>query len=111
MDHAEETIINFECQPLDSADQEQFRISTRRQSFQFDRSPIGVYYTQINSRELIKKLESAGWVLRGVKGSHHIFTHPKQPGHITVPHPKHDLGTGLVRKLLQQAGLDKEKLP
>jgi len=26
-------------------------------------------------------------------------------GHISVPHPKKDLGTGLVHKLLKQAGL------
>ena len=27
------------------------------------------------------------------------------PGHITVPHPKKDLGKGLVHKILKQAGL------
>jgi hypothetical protein len=40
-----------------------------------------------------------------VKGSHHIFRHPIKPGHISVPHPKMDLGVGLVQKLLRQAGL------
>jgi len=59
----------------------------------------------MNSKDLIKRLEEAGWVLRGVKGSHHIYTHPGQGGHISVPHPKKDLGTGLVQKLLKQAGL------
>jgi predicted RNA binding protein YcfA (HicA-like mRNA interferase family) len=44
-------------------------------------------------------------VLRGSKGSHHIYIHPKQGGHISVPHPKKDLGMGLVQKLLKQAGL------
>ncbi|WP_317202929.1 type II toxin-antitoxin system HicA family toxin, partial [Janthinobacterium sp.] len=29
----------------------------------------------------------AGWVLRSVKGSHHVYTHPDHPGHVTVPHP------------------------
>jgi len=57
------------------------------------------------SAKIIKQLEKAGWVLRGVKGSHHIFTHPNHSGHITVPHPKKDLGAGLVHKLLKQAGL------
>ncbi len=59
----------------------------------------------MNSKELIKRLEAEGWVLRGVKGSHHIYTHPSQPGHISVPHPQRDLGAGLVHKLLKQAGL------
>lgn len=55
--------------------------------------------------ELIRKLEKAGWVLRGVKGSHHIYTHPQRGGHLSVPHPKKDLGAGLVHKLMKQAGL------
>ncbi len=59
----------------------------------------------VNSKELIRRLEGEGWVLRGVKGSHHIYTHPTQSGHISVPHPKRDLGVGLVHKLLKQAGL------
>lgn len=44
-------------------------------------------------------------MLRGVKGSHHVFSHPTRGGHISVPHPKKDLGTGLVEKLLKHAGL------
>ncbi|NBQ70593.1 MAG: type II toxin-antitoxin system HicA family toxin [Nitrosomonadaceae bacterium] len=59
----------------------------------------------MNSAAIIKQLEKAGWVLRRVKGSHHIYTHPQKSGHITVPHPKKDLGAGLAHKLLKQAGL------
>lgn len=59
----------------------------------------------MNSAELIKRMEKAGWVLRGVKGSHHIYVHPERPGHISVPHPKKDLGVGLAQKLMKQAGL------
>ena len=59
----------------------------------------------MNSKELVKLLVADGWVLRGVKGSHHVFTHPSRPGHISVPHPKSDLGKGLVHKLLKQSGL------
>ena len=53
-------------------------------------------------------LETDGWVLRSVRGSHHVFNHPTRTGHISVPHPKKDLGTGLVHKLLKQAGLKGE---
>ena len=59
----------------------------------------------MNSADIIKKLEKAGWVLRGVKGSHHVYTHPERGGHISVPHPKKDLGVGLANKLMKQAGL------
>jgi predicted RNA binding protein YcfA (HicA-like mRNA interferase family) len=59
----------------------------------------------MKSGDLIEALEQDGWVLRGAKGSHHIFTHPQKPGHVSVPHPKKDLGAGLVHKLLKQAGL------
>jgi len=59
----------------------------------------------MNSKEIIKQLEAEGWVLRGVKGSHHVFTHPLRPGHISIPHPKKDLGAGLVNKILKQAGI------
>ena len=59
----------------------------------------------MNSGELIKRLEKSGWVLRGVKGSHHIYIHPRGAGPISIPHPKKDLGVGLVHKLLKQAGL------
>lgn len=59
----------------------------------------------MNSADIIRKLEKSGWVLRGVKGSHHIYAHPERGGHISVPHPKKDMGVGLVNKLLKQAGL------
>ena len=64
-----------------------------------------IYNVGMNSKELIKLLEKDGWVLRGSKGSHHVFNHPHKAGHITVPHPKKDLGIGLVQKLLKQAGM------
>ena len=64
----------------------------------------------MTSAELIKKMLKAGWVLRSVKGSHlkgshHTYTHPDHPGHVTVPHPKKDLGTGLLHNLLKQTNL------
>lgn len=59
----------------------------------------------MNSAELIRRMEKAGWVLRGAKGSHHIYVHPRRPGHVSVPHPKKDLGMGLAQKLMKQAGL------
>lgn len=57
----------------------------------------------MNSRELIRLLEANGWQLVRVRGSHHQFKHRNRPGLVTVPHPKKDLGTGLVRAILKQA--------
>ena len=64
-----------------------------------------VYCLGMKSKDLIELLLQEGWVLRGVKGSHHVFIHPHKPGHISVPHPKKDLGLGLLRKLQKLAGL------
>jgi predicted RNA binding protein YcfA (HicA-like mRNA interferase family) len=36
-----------------------------------------------------------------------VLIHPDKPGHITVPHPKKDLGTGLAGKILKQVALMK----
>ncbi len=59
----------------------------------------------MKSADLIRDLKSAGWVLDRVRGSHHVFKHPTRPGHVVVPHPKKDLGTGLVAAIRKQAGL------
>ncbi|MBK8751892.1 MAG: type II toxin-antitoxin system HicA family toxin [Candidatus Competibacteraceae bacterium] len=60
----------------------------------------------MNSKQIIKRLEDDGWTLRGVRGSHHVYIHPNKPGHISIPHPKKDLGKGLIHQLLKQAGLN-----
>ena len=67
-----------------------------------------VYRQRMKSKALIDLLIRDGWVLRGVKGSHHIFTHLHKPGHISVSHPKKDLGMGLLRKLHKLAGLKEQ---
>jgi len=51
---------------------------------------------------------SDGWILVAVRGSHHQFKHPTKIGRVTVPHPKKDLGIGLVRAIMKQAGLKEE---
>lgn len=59
----------------------------------------------MKSSDLIRDLIDAGWVLDRVRGSHHVFKHPSRPGIVVVPHPKKDLGTGLVAAIRKQAGL------
>lgn len=59
----------------------------------------------MKSKDLIKEMEAAGWMLERVRGSHHQFRHPERSGTVTVPHPKKDLGRGLVDKIRKDAGL------
>ena len=59
----------------------------------------------MNSLDLIRELKKAGWQLNRVNGSHHIFTHITRGGIVVVPHPKKDLGRGLVKAIRQQAGI------
>ena len=59
----------------------------------------------MKSVDLIRELTCFGWVLDRVRGSHHVFKHPARAGIIVVPHPKKDLGPGLVAAIRKQAGL------
>ena len=59
----------------------------------------------MKSADLIRELEADGWVLDRDRGSHHVFKHPRRPGRVVVPHPKKDLGVGLVAAIRKQARL------
>ncbi|MGO4702191.1 type II toxin-antitoxin system HicA family toxin [Dyella sp. 2RAB6] len=58
----------------------------------------------MNSVDLLKFLRSRGFAVISVRGSHHKL---RNAANITliIPHPKKDLGTGLVAAILKQAGL------
>ena len=59
----------------------------------------------MRSVDLIRQLRADGWTLDRVRGSHHVFKHPDRPGHIVVPHPKKELGKGLVAAIRKQVRL------
>lgn len=59
----------------------------------------------MKSEALVKELMAAGWILDRVRGSHHVFKHPDRPGHVVVPHPRKDLGKGLVTAIRRQANV------
>jgi predicted RNA binding protein YcfA (HicA-like mRNA interferase family) len=59
----------------------------------------------MKSAALIREITNAGWTLDRIRGSHHIFVHKERPGHVTIPHPKKDLGKGLVAAIRKQARL------
>ena len=64
-----------------------------------------MYDTHVKSADLIRELQKAGWKLDRVRGSHHVFKHPARQGIIVVPHPKKNLGTGLIAAIRRRAGL------
>ena len=59
----------------------------------------------MNSRDIIRAIEKAGWVHAVAKGDHWQFTHPTVPGRVTVPHPKRDFPIGTVRSIEKQSGV------
>lgn len=58
----------------------------------------------MNSADLIKELKQAGFELISVRGSHHKLRNAANVT-IIVPHPKKDLGKGLVAKIRRDAEL------
>ena len=63
-----------------------------------------VYNTHVTRADLIKELKSNGFALVSVRGSHHKH-HNKANVTVIVPHPKKELGKGLVAAIRKQAGL------
>ncbi len=60
------------------------------------------------SQDIKRRLEREGWLLDRVTGSHHVFKNPKSGQIIVLPHPKKDLGKGLVARLYRDAGWPKD---
>jgi predicted RNA binding protein YcfA (HicA-like mRNA interferase family) len=60
----------------------------------------------VKVRELIRELETDGWVQVRQVGSHRQFRHPTKPGTVTVPgNPGDDMAKGTVASVVRQAGL------
>jgi predicted RNA binding protein YcfA (HicA-like mRNA interferase family) len=70
------------------------------------RSGPCVILRSMTSAEVIRRLESEGWVRVGGKGDHSKFRHPKRTGHVVVPHPRKDIAVGTLRNIFRQAGWD-----
>jgi predicted RNA binding protein YcfA (HicA-like mRNA interferase family) len=57
--------------------------------------------------EIIKRLETDGWYLSRIKGSHRQYKHPTKSGLVTVPgKPSKDLAIGTLKSILKQAQLE-----
>ena len=59
-------------------------------------------------REIIKVLESRGFVFIRQKGSHRLYR--KDLLRVTVPYHSKDLKPGTLRNILKQAGMTSEEL-
>ena len=61
-------------------------------------------------RDAIRFVESDGWVIDRMRGSHRIFLHPTKSGEVVIPgHPSKDLRVKTWRSILKQAGLREER--
>lgn len=63
------------------------------------------WYTHMNGREVIRRLEADGWFEVAQRGSHKQFRHPDKPGRVTVPHPSRDFPIGTLRSIERQSGV------
>ncbi|MBM4302372.1 MAG: type II toxin-antitoxin system HicA family toxin [Deltaproteobacteria bacterium] len=59
----------------------------------------------MDSREIIRRLEAAGWYRVAHRGSHVQFKHPAKPGRVTVPHPEKDIPAKTLRSIERQSGV------
>jgi predicted RNA binding protein YcfA (HicA-like mRNA interferase family) len=61
----------------------------------------------VSGKELCKALERKGWLLKRIRGSHHIYGHLARPDTI-IPVPVHGnqtLRTGTQQGIMKDAGL------
>ncbi len=65
----------------------------------------------LSGRELARLIESHGWTLLRVQGSHHIFGKSGSEVRLSVPvHANRPLKKGLQRHLMKMAGIDEADL-
>ena len=55
-----------------------------------------------SSKDIIRRLDSEGWLFVSSKGSHHKYRKDGQS--LIVPHPKKDLPLGTARSIARVAG-------
>ncbi|MBI2842634.1 MAG: type II toxin-antitoxin system HicA family toxin [Armatimonadetes bacterium] len=57
-------------------------------------------------RDVIKRIESDGWYIVRIRGSHRQYKHPSKQGLVTVAgHPNKDLSADTLRSIWKQAQL------
>jgi predicted RNA binding protein YcfA (HicA-like mRNA interferase family) len=64
--------------------------------------------TLCSGLEAVRKLQKAGWSVARQKGSHVMLIKPSYQWTLSIPQHS-ELGPGLLRKLIRQAGLTVEE--
>jgi predicted RNA binding protein YcfA (HicA-like mRNA interferase family) len=63
----------------------------------------------LSGKELAKVLERHGWVLRRIRGSHHVYTKSGSNVRLSIPiHGNKPLRAGLLSHLLKMAGISED---
>ena len=77
---------------------------------EFDGPDAGTSLTIVGSvktREVIWRIEAAGWYRVRQSGGHSIYRHLVRPGQLTVPvHPGKEVPAGTAARLLKTAGIE-----
>ncbi len=64
---------------------------------------------RLTGKEMCSILEKRGFVLKRVRGSHHIYARPGIEGYVTVPvHGKEILKPKTLKSIIKQAELNHE---
>lgn len=65
----------------------------------------------ISGKQFARILESRGWVLMRVNGSHHVYMQAGNPARISLPiHKNEDLKIGLLKHFMKVAGINEAEL-
>ena len=65
----------------------------------------------LSGKDFTKLLEKRGWILKRIKGSYFIYSHPDKIEIISVPvHKNDDLKRGLQKKLMSIADINDNDL-
>jgi predicted RNA binding protein YcfA (HicA-like mRNA interferase family) len=63
----------------------------------------------VTSRKVIAALRRDGFEIDHQTGSHVVLYHPIKKRRVTVPSHSRDLGRGLTRRIIRQAGLTRDE--
>jgi len=69
---------------------------------------MGTNIRLCSGAEAVRKFQRAGWSAARQKGSHVMMTKPDHQWTLSIPQHS-ELGPGLLRKLIRQAGLTTEE--
>jgi predicted RNA binding protein YcfA (HicA-like mRNA interferase family) len=65
----------------------------------------------LSGKELARLVETHGWQLLRIRGSHHIYGKPGSVVRLSIPiHGNTALKAGLLKHLLKMAGLEEEDI-